>query len=95
VSPLSQQSRHATLRAAHPRKTYELWRDTDGNYAFFPRDNDSAREGVSQGELVWSVEAAASRRSALARGSTDPRATPRVPSFPRSDGRGRGGAARL
>lgn len=58
MSPVSQQSRHATLRAAHPRKTYELWRDTDGNYAFFPRDNGSAREGVGQGELVWTVDAA-------------------------------------
>jgi hypothetical protein len=58
VSPASQPIRPAA-RAASSTTTYELWRDAEGNYAFFPRDNAQARAGVGEtSELVWSVEAA-------------------------------------
>lgn len=47
----------AAVRPSRTRKAYELWRDVDGNYSFFPRENGPARDAVAQGELVWTVEA--------------------------------------
>lgn len=45
-------------RAKSPGQSYELWRDAEGTYSFFPADNQAARDRVGPGaEQVWSVEA--------------------------------------
>jgi hypothetical protein len=51
MSPVSQHAKRSMVT----RRVYELWRDVDGTYAFFPRDGDGL---APAGELVWSVEAA-------------------------------------
>lgn len=52
MSPIGQQQPGSVTASA--RKVYELWRELDGTYSFFPREGDATRD---QAELVWSVEA--------------------------------------
>lgn len=55
MSPVPSRSRSVAVAAGH---TYELWRDAEGTYSFFPADNGAARGRIGPGaQLVWSVEA--------------------------------------
>ncbi len=55
MSPVPSQ---VAIRTRTQGQRYELWRDAQGTYSFFPADNAAARDRVGpDAEQVWSVEA--------------------------------------